>query len=460
MWPGRVRRFWLLAGALERVETGMEETIERVKRLLPVLTDENTTNPGSLINLLGYGTALAGYIFTILATRSLTAPLFLAFTAANVLWFACFAILTSYESDRMEYLAHLLLLGLAVTTIWADALIFAGLALDWLLPIVTIVVFLLVYPTRAAIIASVAIAVITMLLVMIASITHGVSSSQILQDQITLLPAFLYAFTFPFFMRQQQQQRRRAEELVAQLEEAQTQLRAHADQVEELAISRERNRMAREIHDTLGHYLTILAVQLETALKLEEHGDPRLHDELVEARRAAAECLAEVRQSVSALRPTDLSRATLTEALARLVREFAAALPVTEIVLDAEGEVDTLAPEIRVTLYRCVQEALTNIRKHAHATKALVRLRVANNRAELTILDNGRGDMNGVQESPSGFGLQGIRERIALVGGSVTAGAEPGGGWRVEATLPLAVPEQEPGGPGATDSLLSARVNP
>ena len=438
----------------------MGETIERVKRLLPVLTDENTTNPGSLINLLGYGTALAGYIFTILATRSLTAPLFLAFTAANVLWFACFAILTSYESDRMEYLAHLLLLGLAVTTIWADALIFAGLALDWLLPIVTIVVFLLVYPTRAAIIASVAIAVITMLLVMIASITHGVSSSQILQDQITLLPAFLYAFTFPFFMRQQQQQRRRAEELVAQLEEAQTQLRAHADQVEELAISRERNRMAREIHDTLGHYLTILAVQLETALKLEEHGDPRLHDELVEARRAAAECLAEVRQSVSALRPTDLSRATLTEALARLVREFAAALPVTEIVLDAEGEVDTLAPEIRVTLYRCVQEALTNIRKHAQAAKALVRLRVANSQAELTVLDNGRGDADGAQETPSGFGLQGIRERIALVGGSVTAGAEPGGGWRVEATLPLAVPEQEPGGPGATDSLLAARVNP
>ena len=438
----------------------MGETIERVKRLLPVLTDENTTNPGSLINLLGYGTALAGYIFTILATRSLTAPLFLAFTAANVLWFACFAILTSYESDRMEYLAHLLLLGLAVTTIWADALIFAGLALDWLLPIVTIVVFLLVYPTRAAIIASVAIAVITMLLVMIASITHGVSSSQILQDQITLLPAFLYAFTFPFFMRQQQQQRRRAEELVAQLEEAQTQLRAHADQVEELAISRERNRMAREIHDTLGHYLTILAVQLETALKLEEHGDPRLHDELVEARRAAAECLAEVRQSVSALRPTDLSRATLTEALARLVHEFAAALPETEIVLDAEGEVDTLAPEVRVTLYRCVQEALTNIRKHAQAAKALVRLRVANSQAELTVLDNGRGDADGAQETPSGFGLQGIRERIALVGGSVTAGPEPGGGWRVEATLPLAVPEQEPGGPGATDSLLAARINP
>ena len=447
-----------VARALEAGMTGLTGLIRRIGRLFPAITDENTTNPGILINLLGYGTALAGYIFTLLATQPLTLPLFLAFTAANVIWFACFAILTSYDDDRMEYLAHLLLLGLAVTTIWASALIFAGLALDWLLPIVTIVVFLMVYPTRAAIIASIAIAVITMLIVMAASIMHGVASSQILQDQLTLLPAFLYAFTFPFFMRQQQQQRRRAEGLVAQLEAAQAQLRAHADQVEELAVSRERNRMAREIHDTLGHYLTILAVQLETALKLEERDDPRLHEELLEARRAAAECLAEVRQSVSALRPTDLSHATLTEALARLVHEFAATLPETEIVLDAEGDIDALSPELRVTLYRCVQEALTNIRKHAQATRALVRLRVTtgrNGQAELTILDNGQGATDGAsgsRTSPSGFGLQGIRERIALVGGVVTAGPEPGGGWRVEATLPIDAPEP--------DSLLVARANP
>ena len=429
----------------------MTGQIRQIERIFPTITDENTTNPGALINLLGYGTALAGYIFTLLATRPLTLPLFLAFTAANIIWFACFAILTSYDSDSMEYLAHLLLLGLAVTTIWAAALIFAGLALDWLLPIVTIVVFLLVYPTRAAIIASVAIAAITMLIELSYSITHGHPSSQILQDQLTLAPAFLYAFTFPFFMRQQQQQRRRAEELVAQLETAQAQLRVHADQVEELAVSRERNRMAREIHDTLGHYLTILAVQLETALKLEEHGDPRLHDELMEARRAAAECLAEVRQSVSALRPADLTRSTLTEALARLTHEFAAVMPETEIVLDAEEDANTLPPELRVTLYRCAQEALTNIRKHAQATKALVRLRVASGQAELTVLDNGKGMVDGAPTIPSGFGLQGIRERIALGGGSVAAGPEPGGGWRVEATLPVTTPEP--------DHLLATRAN-
>ena len=85
--------------------------------------------------------------------------------------------------------------------------------------------------------------------------------------------------------------------------------------------------MAREIHDTLGHYLTILAVQLETALKMEELGDARLHAELVEARRAAAECLAEVRRSVAALRPADLTALSLPDALARLVSEYEALDP-------------------------------------------------------------------------------------------------------------------------------------
>ena len=453
MWPCARNPASLAAGglALKGEVSGMAQLLQRIRKFFPALTDENTTDPGALINLLGYGTVLAGYIFTILATPSLTPPGFLALTAANVIWLACFALLTSYESERMAWLAHPLLLGLAVTTIWADALVFAGLALDWLLPIVTIVVFLMVYPTRLAIIASVMLAVITMLIEMSASIISGAAPSRILQDQITLAPAFLYAFTFPFFMRQQQQQRRRAEELVAQLETAQAQLRVHADQVEELAVSRERNRMAREIHDTLGHYLTILAVQLETALKLEEHGDPRLHDELMEARRAAAECLAEVRQSVSALRPADLTRSTLTEALARLTREFAAVMPETEIVLDAEEDANTLPPELRVTLYRCAQEALTNIRKHAQATKALVRLRVASGQAELTVLDNGQGMVDGAPTTPSGFGLQGIRERIALGGGSVAAGPEPGGGWRVEATLPVTTPEP--------DHLLATRAN-
>ncbi|HKT40410.1 MAG TPA: sensor histidine kinase [Ktedonobacterales bacterium] len=427
----------------------LRRAIRNLPDLNPILDDEGTANPGAFVNALGYITALAGYVFTLLTTHPLTLGNFLAFTAANILWFACFALLTSSSIVFTMNQVRLLMLGLAVATLWAVALIFVGMSLDWLLPVVTIAIYILSYPTRPGLLFGGIIALGTMLLVLIASL--GLPPIVILQNQLTLAPAFLYAFTFPFFMRQQRQQRERAEALVVELEAAQEQLQAHADQVEELAITRERNRMAREIHDTLGHYLTILAVQLETALKLEEHGDPRLHDELVEARRAAAECLAEVRQSVSALRPADLTRSTLTEALARLTHEFAAVMPETEIVLDAEEDANTLPPELRVTLYRCAQEALTNIRKHAQATKALVRLRVASGQAELTVLDNGKGMVDGAPTTPSGFGLQGIRERIALGGGSVTAGPEPGGGWRVEATLPVTAPE--------SDKLLATRAN-
>jgi signal transduction histidine kinase len=422
----------------------LQQLTRKFSDLVPIMQDEGDSNPGRLINSLGYVTALAGYLFTLLATHSLTLPGFLAFTAANILWFVCFTVLTNFSDNCTMNQIHLITLGLLVATFWAAALIFADVALDWLLAIVTIVVLILVYPTRLAFIVGGGLALGTMLLVVIASIGSGRAPGQILQDQITLAPAFLYAFTFPLFMRQQRQQRERAEALVAELEVAQEQLRAHADQVEELAVTRERNRMAREIHDTLGHYLTILAVQLETALKLEERDDPRLHHELVEARHAAAECLAEVRHSVNALRPTDLSRYTLSEALARLVREFESVLPdTTEIVLDADGDSDRLSPELTVTLYRCAQEALTNVRKHAQATKVLVRLRVDGGQAELTILDNGphgtdgTDGTDGAQAATSGFGLQGIRERIALVGGGVAAGPEPGAGWRVEVTMPV-----------------------
>src|SRR5262249_20372519 len=91
-------------------------------------------------------------------------------------------------------------------------------------------------------------------------------------------------FVFAVVIRYNFEQRQHAEQLVTQLEEAQERLQVYANEVEELAVTRERNRMAREIHDTLGHYLTLLAVQLETATKLQEHGDPRLRDELAVAR--------------------------------------------------------------------------------------------------------------------------------------------------------------------------------
>src|SRR5258708_3228923 len=170
----------------------------------------------------------------------------------------------------------------------------------------------------------------------------------LINDLMLVVPGFIFIFGFSAVVRYQFALRERAEALVAQLEAAQEHLRAHAREAEELAVSRERNRMAREIHDTLGHYLTLLAVQLETALKLEAHGDARLHAELTEARRVATECLGEVRRSVAALRPADPTARSFGEALARVVAEFEAALPETESGLDTEGPAQDLPPAPRM----------------------------------------------------------------------------------------------------------------
>jgi signal transduction histidine kinase len=261
------------------------------------------------------------------------------------------------------------------------------------------------------------------------------------QSVLTLLPAAIFTFAFSFVVRQQYTERLRAQALVEQLEEAQQQLRRYASEVEELTVTRERNNMAREIHDTLGHYLTILAVKLETATKLEERDDPRLRSELVEARRVVSECLVEVRRSVAALRPFPVSSLQLHDGLARLVAEFEAIAPETQVTLDVEGPTEMLSAELRLVLYRSSQESLTNIRKHAHATKVLLRLRVEESHAELLVRDNGIG--NSLDAHEPGFGLLGMRERIALLGGVVQAGPDPEHGWRVEVSLPIPRAEAE-----------------
>ena len=393
----------------------------------------------ALLDIAAYAAVTAGYLLGVLSAQFLTLPGFLLFTAGNLLWVWIFQTMTRCDDVSVRTL-RFAIAGIAVT---GGVLLTThlGVSFDWLLPVVTIgVLGMSLTERRAIVLALLTWAVTALTLVWLDAPFVAGHAHIFIQDQITLAPAFVFCFGFTFVLRKEQKQRARAEALVAQLEEVQAQLRAHADQVEELAVTRERNRMAREIHDTLGHYLTLLAVQLETALKLEERRDDRLRDELVEARRVATECLAEVRRSVAALRPADPTAVSFSAALTHLVHEFEATVPDAEIVLDVEGPAQALQPETRVALYRCAQESLTNIRKHAHASKVLVRLRVDDECAELTVLDNGAGAASGEDGHEPGFGLLGMRERIALLGGAVSARPEPGRGWRVDARVPVQPP--------------------
>ena len=250
---------------------------------------------------------------------------------------------------------------------------------------------------------------------------------------------------FSLVFRVLEQQRDRAERLLrkleesnAELEQAHAQLQDYANEVEELTIVRERTRLAREIHDTLGHYLSILNIQLETIGKLQERDPARAVVEIAEARRVAAQSMQEVRNAVTALRPTSVALLNFAEAVTQLGKEFERNAPETALKLDLETELPPLSPDISVALYRAVQETLTNIRKHAEASKVLVRLRYEDGTLDLLVLDNGKGmALTAPERQGEGFGLVGLRERIELLGGQVSYGSAEQGGYRVTVHAPV-----------------------
>jgi signal transduction histidine kinase len=239
--------------------------------------------------------------------------------------------------------------------------------------------------------------------------------------------------------RREQEARERSEALVAELTEAQRRLRAYAEQASELATTQERNRLAREIHDSLGHYLTIINVQLETALALRARDADRADRAVAEAKRLASEALADVRRSVAALRPTALENLSIREAIERQVADFREHSGVA-VELAIEGDEGRCSQAAGLALYRAVQEGLTNIRKHAGATRVAVRLHFGPATTELLIADDGRGlpadAPGGPRPDGGGYGLTGLRERMALLGGGLDIRPGPHGGTELRATLP------------------------
>lgn len=243
--------------------------------------------------------------------------------------------------------------------------------------------------------------------------------------------------------RQEVEQRRHVTRLLGDLEMAHRQLQRYAEEAEELAVIRERNRMAREIHDTLAHYLTVVSVQIDVARKVIP-GDPRrAATALVMARGLVGDCLTEVRRSVAALRPAALDNSTLGQAIDRLVDELRRTTGL-DVQVTSEG-MGTLPAAGEVIAYRAIQEALTNVRKHARARRAWLDLSWQPNAVRITVRDDGQGAADGATETlPGGphFGLRGMRERVEAVGGKLMTeaglGLRHGHGFRVTLYLPRA----------------------
>jgi signal transduction histidine kinase len=229
----------------------------------------------------------------------------------------------------------------------------------------------------------------------------------------------------------EQQGRERAERLMAELEEANAQLAAYATQAEELAMTQERNRLAREIHDNLGHTLTIVNVQIEAAKVVMEADPGRALDAMNKAQELAQKGLTRVRESVAALRESPVSSRPLDEAIASLLQEAQSSGIVTEF--EVTGEPLALEHKVALALYRAAQEGLTNVRRHARASRVDVRLDFQPGEVRLQVKDNGVG----AAETSGGFGLLGIRERMQLLGGRVEISTGAGKGFCLTASVPL-----------------------
>ena len=205
----------------------------------------------------------------------------------------------------------------------------------------------------------------------------------------------------------------------------------------EMGAVEERNRLAREIHDTLAQGLSAIALQLETAdILLEmEHEPERIRHAVQQALYLARTNLDEARRSVLDLRAAPLEGRTLAEAIAQLVQEVTAKHAIA-IKFQAVGAHQPLPVAIEAGLYRVAQEALTNIYTHAQATSTQLHLQVTLQTIQLTIQDDGCGFAPG-EVTPNRYGLTGMNERVRLLGGQLQIESAPGAGAKVVVTVPL-----------------------
>jgi signal transduction histidine kinase len=217
-----------------------------------------------------------------------------------------------------------------------------------------------------------------------------------------------------------------------QLAIANARLRQYALKVEELAIVQERNRIAREIHDSLGHSLTVFGIHLEAALRL-FHANPEQAEQLLrEIKQLNSQTLQDVRQSVSTLRADPLQGRALQTAIAALATELERS---TGVVPHYRFDLARSLPaELNVAIYRIVQESLTNIRKYAAATKVEIAIEELANQIQVVIQDNGKGfDLS---QNSTGFGLQGMQERTLALSGQLEIVTVPDQGCMVKVLFP------------------------
>ena len=248
--------------------------------------------------------------------------------------------------------------------------------------------------------------------------------NQTAQSWFTSLESFMVCLNilmFVLFMillfTGQKDENTRIRRLNEQLNQANDQLRDYAVNMERMTEIRERNRLAREIHDTLGHTLTGIIMGADAGLALFDAAPEESKKRIQVVAQSARDGLTDVRRSIKALRPDALERSSLAEALEELVKNFCMTTS-AKVAYSQEAGPLKLAADEEDTLYRAVQEGLTNAVRHGHAGQIDLRLTRKGDVVTVSIRDNGLG----CAEPEEGFGLRHMRERLELLGGALTCG--------------------------------------
>ena len=217
-----------------------------------------------------------------------------------------------------------------------------------------------------------------------------------------------------------------------ELEVINIQLQDYARKSQEAAKIKERNRLAREIHDTIGHTLTGIAIGLEACIELSEFDISKMKIQMIKISELARSGLLDVRRSMSELRPDALERFTLIAAISKLSEDINECTN-TKVKIEINGQANKMCADEEEIVYRIVQEGITNAVRHGAASEIIIALEFSENNLEINIKDDGIGS----DAIKKGFGLKHIEERVDMLGGEVNFAGDCTGGFIISAHLPI-----------------------
>jgi signal transduction histidine kinase len=345
----------------------------------------------------------------------------LLFCYVGLWWFPFF---DHHSSDWIRFAYFLIQLVIAVILLFITQL--SGMIFFLPLPLVSQSVFALPRGMRVTL-------WILLVLAVFAPVGFQISWAQALLSGVAYSSGIVFVAAFSQIYVSEARSRQEIQRLATALQNANQRLRKLAVTADELATTKERNRLAREIHDSLGHYLTVVNVQLEAARTVFKNDPKAALNALTKAQDLTKEGLREVRRSVAALRASPLEGRPLTEAITDLLVECQSSGLVAELHL--MGQPASLPSQVEHTLYRAAQECTNNVCRHARASRVDVSLEYHPAAVKLRVQDNGVG-FNLMQEQ-EGYGLAGLRERLHLLDGSLLIQSARTEGTLVEISIPL-----------------------